>query len=294
MKLRFIVIGAHKAGTTSLFAALQSHPEVRRAAVKEPHYFLPDDVARVLPSTVREAHEYEAIWSGGLGQHRGESSVLYLPFAKPVVARMIPYVDHDTRFIALLRHPLERAHSAFLDARRHEWRESETHFTAALAAEEERRRDPTSTPTTWYRRLSHYADDLEVYRQAFGPAALHVAFFEDLVRDAETELGRICHHIGLTPPYPTKLPHHNSGGTRWRSEAVGRAAKHPATATLRRRLRSIAPASYTRVKGLASERLMRPADKVTPETRTMFLAGFEEETARVESITGNDLASWRR
>src|SRR6202453_5326822 len=84
----FLVIGAPKAGTTALHAALARHPGLYLSAVKEPKFFLtdgpppdrggPGDVQTYREHVWRRA-DYEALFSDApAGTLRGESTPFYL------------------------------------------------------------------------------------------------------------------------------------------------------------------------------------------------------------------------
>jgi hypothetical protein len=126
----FFVIGAPKAGTTALHGALRQHPEIYMPALKEPHFYSrgPSDWGRQrervvgrLGSTpprmrsfrrVVDAAEYRALFSGADRQVAiGEASNTYLrsPCAAHRIADEIP----NAKIIAVLRHPVERAHSSY-------------------------------------------------------------------------------------------------------------------------------------------------------------------------------------
>jgi hypothetical protein len=131
----FVILGAQRAGTTSLYNYLSRHPSVLPAARKEVHYF---DV-----NYSRGEEWYRAMFPrqramlARAGRPRlltGEASPYYLfhPLAPERAARLVP----QARLIVLLRDPVERAWSHY----RHEvtaGRESLS-FTAALDAEEQR------------------------------------------------------------------------------------------------------------------------------------------------------------
>src|SRR6202046_4659565 len=84
----FLVIGAPKAGSTALHAALAQHPALYMSAVKEPKFFLSDGPppARGGPGDAQTYREhvwrrpdYEALFDGGApGALCGESTPLYL------------------------------------------------------------------------------------------------------------------------------------------------------------------------------------------------------------------------
>src|SRR3954453_3663754 len=118
---QFLLIGAPKAGTTALHVALAAHPDVFMSSPKEPKYFLTDDgrrpVARGGPGdaqTVRQQvwrrEDYERLFDAApAGAQRGESTTLYLQdrAAHRRIAAALP----DARLVAVLRDPVDRAHS---------------------------------------------------------------------------------------------------------------------------------------------------------------------------------------
>src|SRR4051794_536419 len=115
----FLVIGAPKAGTTALHAALAEHPDLFMSHVKEPKLFLtegppptrggPGD-AQTYREHVWRRPDYEALFDGAPdGSLRGESTPFYLhdADAQRRIRRLVP----RARLIAVLRDPVERAHS---------------------------------------------------------------------------------------------------------------------------------------------------------------------------------------
>ena len=129
----FVILGAQKAGTTSLYAYLCAHPDVRAAARKEVHYF---DL-----NYARGATWYRSMFplAAGLARERrggrrvlvGEASPYYLFY--PLAAERAGAVVPSAQLIVLLRDPVERAWSHY----RHEVKAGREplEFEAALAAE---------------------------------------------------------------------------------------------------------------------------------------------------------------
>lgn len=142
----FLIIGAAKAGTTSLYHYLAQHPQVFLSANKEPHFFAlennppdykgPGDEQGVR-SRITDWQSYLALFSKATGQHRaiGEASTLYLyhPDAPSNIHRHLP----DMKMIALLRNPVDAAYSAFGHMYR-EGREPCNDFMQALKEEDHR------------------------------------------------------------------------------------------------------------------------------------------------------------
>lgn len=108
----FIIIGAQRSGTTSLYYYLTEHPGIASALIKEVHFF--DDHYKEglnwyraqFPSTLQKYYT-ERIRN----EHflTGESSPYYLFY--PPAPRRIAQVVPDTKLIVLLRNPVDRAYS---------------------------------------------------------------------------------------------------------------------------------------------------------------------------------------
>src|ERR1700721_2434582 len=114
----FLVIGAPKAGSTALHAALAQHPGLYMSTVKEPKFFLTDGPPPARggagggqnpPAHVGGAG-YEGLFAPAPpGALRGEATPLYLhdPEAMKRIHALVP----QAKLIAVLRDPVERAHS---------------------------------------------------------------------------------------------------------------------------------------------------------------------------------------
>ncbi|HET7626188.1 MAG TPA: sulfotransferase [Verrucomicrobiae bacterium] len=136
MRPTFIIVGAQKAGTTSLYHLLYRHPRIKPAKKKELHYF--DN------NYFRDQSWYESMFplarlffgapSKVAKPITGEASPYYLfhPSAVSRMARTLP----DAKLIVLLRNPVERAYSHYQHQVRS--RTENLSFEDALASEKER------------------------------------------------------------------------------------------------------------------------------------------------------------
>ena len=120
----FLVIGAPKAGTTALHAALAQHPDVFVSSPKEPKYWLcdgapppawcgPGDKHSQQEWIWRDDHYFPLFAPARADQVRGESTPFYLwsRGAHRRIAERLP----DVRLVAVVRDPIDRAYSQ-LDA----------------------------------------------------------------------------------------------------------------------------------------------------------------------------------
>src|SRR3954465_9894440 len=192
----FLLIGAPKAGTTALHVALSEHPQIFMSSPKEPKYFLTDDgvrpVARGGPGdaqTIRQQlwrrDDYEALFaSAPSGTLRGESTTLYLQDrdAHRRIAAALP----QARLIAVLRDPVDRAHSNWTHLRS-AGLEPESDFLRACALEQSRVERGWG-PFWRYVELRRYGAQLDPLSSVFPREQVHVVPYRDLRREPVSTL----------------------------------------------------------------------------------------------------------
>jgi Sulfotransferase domain len=189
----FLLIGAMKAGTTTLFAALAAHPHIIRSRRREIHFFGSryvrgvDWYRRHFP-TGAELRRFQAI--------TGEGSTSYLANAKcPArIREVIPRV----KLIALLRDPVDRAISHYF----HEQRTGRERLpiAEALAAEPERvEQGDGEIRSLGYRRGGLYAEQLERYYTLFPREQLLVLKSEALFAEPERVIHQVYRFLGQDP-----------------------------------------------------------------------------------------------
>jgi len=207
----FLICGAARSGTTSLYTYICQHPLVTAASRKEIHFF---DLFyekgiqwyKTQFGTVKE------------GCLVGEASPSYM--CLPGIAEKIASALPDVKLIFILRNPVDRAYSNYhlLLSRNHE----SLPFSGALA-EEDRRIGPalvqaTKTrkypePLIWfsyfYRGL--YASLLKPYFFLFPKDQIHVIKSEDFFDDVNTEINKVYEFLGLPRRTLTNIKTHKVG-----------------------------------------------------------------------------------
>lgn len=281
----FFLVGAPKAGTTSLFAYLQQHPEVFMSAVKEPHYF--SYAGERKPHWgVRTRAEYEALFAGADGARAvGEGSTWYLysETAAEQIRRAVP----EARILALLRNPVDRAYSSWAYRRQMGW-EPLDRFEDAVAAEADR----VAEGEPWdvhYVAAGRYARQVERYVEAFGRERVRVLLFEDLKADPAAVLADVFGFIGVDPSFePGSLEAKNQ--TRLpRSVLLSKLLE--GKGGLKARARGLVPAWARRPLGNALRGLntaeRRPLD---PAFRAQLAATYRPDVEQLGRLLDRDLA----
>ena len=116
MKVDFFIVGAPKAGTTSLYHYLSEHPQVVMSSQKEPDYFSDKEIQEqgmyYAKSRVNTLDKYKSLFVQKESVVYGEASVSYLFYEN--VAEDIKKYNPNAKIIIMLRNPIERAFSHYL------------------------------------------------------------------------------------------------------------------------------------------------------------------------------------
>lgn len=227
----FLVIGAQKAGTTTLYGQLVAHPSVLPALRKEVHFF--DRPGRSLDwyrAFFPRRRRYDAIARRTGLARTGEATPYYL--CHPAVPRRVRAVLPDVRLVAVLRDPVARAISGYHHAVRmgHERRPIEEALDPAAAEplappRDEAWYDAPSCPLRLrgYLARGHYADQLERWFEVFPREQVLVCDLAELATGEAA--GRVFAFLGLPAGTRAAVPDRNVG------------AYAPPTSDLERRLR---------------------------------------------------------
>lgn len=295
----FLVIGVPKAGTTALHAALHRHPALFMSAIKEPKYFLTDGPppthggpgdAQTYREHVWQRERYEALFEDApAGALRGESTPFYLhdTQAHLRIKRTIPQV----KMIAVLRNPVERAHSNWA----HLWSAGlEPIGDVVSACAEEPRRIEAGWAAFWrYVELGRYGEQLKHLLGVFAREQLLTLRYRHLLDEPAATLDRICGFLGVAPGIVDSVPRENVT-THVRDSRTTRALQWILrTGSIAGRN---APASVRRAVSrpllAALHRERRPRQPLTPWQRERLLGYFADDIALLQELTGDDYSDW--
>lgn len=182
----FIIIGAAKAGTTSLHHHLSRHPSIFMSTPKEPSFFAFDE------RYARGADWYLSLFeNAGEKQLCGEASTNYTnwPLYSHTVERMHELLP-DAKFIYIMRHPVDRAYSHYLqliDNVRAE--DSSYKFTDTF--EQHIEKDDSVLQS------SNYMLQINKFLEYYPRENFLFLFFEDFIQNQELTLQQIFRFLNL-------------------------------------------------------------------------------------------------
>jgi len=213
----FLIIGAQKSGTTTLYKYLNQHPAVARSLIQEVHYF-DLNFARGLwwyrahfPTIFQRMRVRRDL---GMDLITGEASAYYM--FHPLVCMRVRRTLPDARIIILLRDPVERAWAHYCQSRDIAF--EHLSFEAAIEQEEQRlagerlrlQRDGTAVSFE-YREHSYlsrgiYVDQIQPWCETFPREQIHIAASEDLLfKHPAAVVARVQEFLGLPPREPERL-----------------------------------------------------------------------------------------
>ena len=295
----FLVIGAPKAGTTALHAALARHPGLFMSAIKEPKFFLSDGPpptkggpgdALTYREHIWRRPEYEALFdSAPPGTLRGESTPLYL--YDRAAMRRIRQALPEARLIVIVRDPVERAHSNWT----HLWSAGlEPVGDFIRACGEEERRIAAGWASFWhYTGLGRYGEQLEYLFTLFPREQVLVLRYRMMVDEPAQTLDRICAFLGVEPGVLTEIPRQNV--TSHPEPTLG----HRAVALAQRAGSAVGSV----IPGLTAATLTGPLERflqrhsrerqpLSWEQRQELIPRFESDIKLLENVLGESFQDW--
>lgn len=216
----FLIIGAMKCGTSTLHTQLALQPNVYMSALKEPNFFSDD------PVWAQGLDWYKNNFAAsGDAQFVGESSTHYtkLPTYPHTIQRLQSTLSSDTKFIYVLRDPIERLISQYI----HEW--TMGHISVPLDRAIEMHPELVE--------YSCYAKQIDPFLKAFGVDKVFITSFEYLKHDPQAFLNEIGDFLGTKIPWiwDKTISPQNVSRERMRSTPLLTAVRSSPTLTWLRR-----------------------------------------------------------
>ncbi len=300
----FLIIGAAKAGTTSLYHYLRQHPQIFLPDNKEPHYFSFAERKYLefgnkkykLPKYSFDWYSYLKLFESADAKKSvaiGEASVSYLCSASAPhnIRKRLPNV----KMIAVLRNPVERAFSHYLMGVRDQW--APATFAEALSLEDEEAATPRTNPVAFnhcYKRMGLYGDQIERYRSIFEKEQLRIYLYEDLLSNPTKLISDIFQYLGVDSMFCPDIRQRENAYANARFKWLRRIITHaPPTSAQRSLIRRTVPKTLRdKIRRYSMKSDVKPS--INKREKEVLIDFFRRDVEKVETIIGRDLTHWLR
>lgn len=293
------LIGAPKAGTTSLAQWLAGHADIYFSVPKEPYYWARDYPRLRAHYGFDTRDNYKALFSSaeaGAARHRAEGSTNYL-YSQHAVPDILAEAG-DARFIVALRKPVDllvsyhRTELIVLN-------EDETDFATAW------RRSvdgvgPQTTPLdpklVDYPLVGRLGAAVERLLGVLPRSSVHFVLFDDLAADPAGVWTRLTDFLGISDQPSPSFAVHNASNKTYRSALLRRLTHRPPQ-LLAAPMRGLRQWSRTTSNPLAAKtkaRMWRAERRpeIDPAVRSEVAGFLADDTAMLGELIGTDLVSW--
>jgi len=199
MKVNFFIVGAPKAGTTSLYHYLNEHPQVEMSSQKEPDYFsdkaIHEQGMYYGKNRVNTLDKYESLFVHKESVVYGEGSVSYLFYDN--VAEDIKKYNSNAKIIIMLRNPIDRAFSHYLmdyrlglvsDSFEDIINKKSNHKNAHLFYQQ-------------YIEVSEYTKQIQRYFDNFNEANILIIDYDNFKRDVAGTVNEVYHFLNISTEF---------------------------------------------------------------------------------------------
>jgi hypothetical protein len=210
----FLIIGAQKAGTTSLYRYLAKHPDIKPNFVVKELSFFDEYYDRGIPwykshfpFKRKNKHYFE-----------GTTHYLFNPLAPKRIKDVLPNV----KIIALLRNPIDRAYSSY----KHQVRAGRETLSFEEAIESEKKRlkgekERLSNESSYfsynYNHFSYlergkYNEQIQNWLEYFPKEQMFILSSDEFFKNTESSLNKIYNFLEIKPSQVNIKKQYNTGG----------------------------------------------------------------------------------
>lgn len=288
-KPNFLIVGAPKAGTTSIASYLGQHPDIFISKEKEPFYFIADSISKInkedpmLDSILKKAHlspeKYYGLFNEANNETKlGEATVHYLYHYNEVIPKVKKELG-DVKIIIILRDPASRAFSNYSFQRRGQFNS----FEDALNLENERKERGFNS-FWYYKEVGNYYLPVKFYLENF--SEVYVGLYEDFADNPSKFIKDLFNFLEVNPDFkPDFKVRHNSTmvpKNKWMHLIIYLKHKYG----LRLNISRIVG------KNLRQKIYKKNKSTIKPETLSQLKNYFKKDIKKLEFLINKDLSSW--
>jgi len=188
----FFIVGAPKAGTTSLHAYLNDIPGIYMSPIKEPRYFLVGDSPKHFTLPIRDKKKYLKLFEKAREEKIiGEASPQYLHDSQ--TPNLIHQIVPQAKILISLRDPVERLFSHYLMQIRNG--RIKTTFSEEIGLVFNKKTDEKLVNIK--RNKSLYSENVKRYLDIFGNKQVKIIIFEEFIKNTKETINDILKFLDI-------------------------------------------------------------------------------------------------
>ena len=191
----FFIVGAPRAGTTSLYSHLNRVDGIFFPKYKEPNFFSTTTSKKHFFNAIRNEKKYLKLFEKSGDQLKGEASPSYL--RDPNAPHLIFDANPDAKIIIILRNPAQRTFSHYVLGKA--LHKITTPFSELIRMQ---------IDNEWSYRImnsSMYYEQVKRYVDTFGRSQVKILIFEEFVRDTRLHVQDILNFLGVNGKIPKNI-----------------------------------------------------------------------------------------
>lgn len=283
----FIIVGAPKAGTTSLYHYLSEHPQVFMSEPKEVNYFSREEIeAQGLyydSFKAKTLSEYEQLFASVTDEKAvGEGSVSYLFYTQ--TPAKIKAAIPDVKIIILLRDPVERAFSHYLM----DYRMGLVDLPFEEIVYKKGNNKRLDLYYQQYVELGLYHEQVKRYFDLFGEKQVKIYLQEDLRSNTEGVILDLYDFLGIDKSFMPNVEKEHNAFSMPKNRLI---YKLYASNIVRSIVSTLFPDAFKEVvKNLFFERKQKP--KLDAKTKEYLRSLYKNDVQKLEQLIRRDLSKW--
>lgn len=273
--MNFMLAGAQKAATSTLYFLLDGHPDIVGTRPKEPHFFYRS------ADWKNELEQYHSLFKKeGKLYFDASTSTAFYPFGNLEIWKDIHNYNPDMKFIYMVRNPIDRAISGYM----HMYERGYTNYSIEEAIIKERQ----------LIELGRYYTQIIPFIRTFGRENVLIIEFDDLMKNRPEVLDNLSVYLGVErigfdraqEQMDKKRSHANVslGGHK-------KLYKYDNPGAWLRFLKKRMPSLYERITD-NSKRAFSEKPTLNEELQRVIINMLELEIKALEQLIDKDLSHW--
>lgn len=287
-KVDFFIVGAPKAGTTSLYHYLNEHSEIEMSSQKEPDFFSDQSLQKQKlyydKNRIDTLEKYNSLFEREDVILRGDSSVSYL-FYEDVPHKIITY-NPDAKIIIMLRNPIDRAFSHYL-----------MDYSLGLISEsfetiiqKQSKHKNANLFYQQYIQVSEYSKQIKRYLEVFSKDNIHFIDYEDFKNDTSDVVNSVFLFLGVNDDFQPYLKKKYNTYTAPKNSLIRYVYSFVA---FRKMVANILSKNLTKtIRNLFFTSDKKP--QLSELTRNFLKKHFESDVRELSELLNKDFTKWTR